>query len=99
MRAFLIHFGGGAAIYDKTGLLCRQIGGYAQGGVLDAPMFQIGAKYRVEKTNEVAYASRAVAQRKEAQAMASTYLDDAGVAAKDIGDWCEWFAQYRPYLS
>ena len=31
--------------------------------------------------------------------MAATYLDDAGIAARNIDDWCEWFKLYRRYLS
>ena len=67
--------------------------------MLDAPCFQLGARYRIEKTNALAHANRARERRKEAQAMAATYLDDAGIAARNIDDWCEWFKLYQRYLS
>ena len=31
--------------------------------------------------------------------MAATYLDDAGIAARNMDDWCEWFKLYQRYLS
>ena len=39
-------------------LLCRQIDGYAQGGVLNALMFLVGAHYRIGKTNAAVFLNR-----------------------------------------
>eukprot|EP00936_MAST-01D_sp_MAST-1D-sp1_P001576 g1576.t1 len=84
-RAFLLHFGKPVTLCDVGGKpIAKMINGYAQGGTLDALVFQLGMKQRLERAAATALGERCEKTANNPQAIPGSYIDDTGIAAKSI---------------
>jgi len=94
-RAFLIHFGRGATLYDSAGVICNTCNGYAQGGTLDALCFQLGMKRRLQMAARAANQQRGPNRARAPQAVPASYIDDTGILAPEMATWCEYYRHVR----
>ena len=84
-RAFLLHFARPVTLCDVGGKqITKMINGYAQGGTLDAEMFQLGMKQRLEKAAAAAKRERQDGQEDQPQAIPGSYIDDTGDTGIEI---------------